>query len=72
MNELNLKKYIYHGTIFGGLKDIHKKGLLPGERPVWKDHIVPRVYCDAAVFFFTDLERSFLVGEHDSPQFART
>lgn len=51
MNELNLVRQVYHGTIFGRLKDIQKKGLRPGAAPVWKEHLVPRQHCDGAVFF---------------------
>ena len=51
MIDLKLERYVYHGTIFGRLKDIQQKGLLPGANPVWKEHLVSRQHCDSAVFF---------------------
>lgn len=51
MSDLNFEKYVYHGTIFGRIKDILNKGLLPGENPVWKEPLVSRQHCNDAVFF---------------------
>lgn len=51
MDKAGLPRYVYHGTIYGRLKDIKKEGLVPGAKPVWKDRFVSREHCDGAVFF---------------------
>jgi hypothetical protein len=51
MSDLNMEKYVYHGTIYGRLKEIQKKGLIPGAKPVWKEHLVSRQHCNSSVFF---------------------
>lgn len=51
MDAAGLPRFIYHGTIYGRLKDIAKDGLVPGAKPVWKERFASREHCDGAVFF---------------------
>jgi hypothetical protein len=49
-NDAGWRPYLYHGTVFARLPQIHREGLKPGEVPVWRtERLLQR--CSEAVFF---------------------
>jgi hypothetical protein len=44
-----ISPFLYHGTIAGNLQSIHKKGLVPGCKPVWAEPAELRKFADEVV-----------------------